>query len=81
MCLAFGLGLCVGAAAQPVTPDLPHHTSAIVIDQAQALLTVQGRSELNFVALPYHWDSQHSGQEGEGSFEVAFELPGEPSEP
>ncbi len=81
MCLAFGLGLCVGAAAQTVTPDLPHHTSAIVIDQAQALLTVQGRSELNFVALPYHWDSQHSGQEGEGSFEVAFELPGEPSEP
>ncbi len=81
MCLALGPGLCVGAAAQTVTPDLPHHTSAIVIDQAQALLIVQGRSELNFVALPYYWDRLHSGQEGEGSFEVAFELPGEPTEP
>jgi signal transduction histidine kinase len=53
----------------------------IIIDQAQALLTVANTSELNFVALPYHWDRQHSGQSGEASFEVAFELPGEPAEP
>lgn len=53
----------------------------IVIDQAQALLSVASTSELNFVALPYHWDRQHSGQSGEASFEVAFVLPGEPTEP
>jgi signal transduction histidine kinase len=73
--------LCTGAAAQAVAPNAPHPASPIVIDQAQALLTVQAPSELNFVALPYHWDSLHSGQAGEGSFEVAFELPGEPTEP
>ncbi len=68
-------------ASTPTAPSAPHHAATIVIDQAQALLTVQGTSELNFVALPYHWDKLHSGQEGEGSFEVAFELPGEPTEP
>jgi signal transduction histidine kinase len=88
--------LCTGAAAQtaapglpaaattastPAAPFAPHHTAPIVIDQAHALLTVQAPSELNFVALPYHWDKMHSGQAGEGSFEVAFELPGEPTEP
>jgi signal transduction histidine kinase len=55
--------------------------SPIVIDQAQALVTVQGASELSLVALPYHWDRLHKGQPGEASFEVAFELPGEPAEP
>jgi signal transduction histidine kinase len=86
-------GLCAGAMAQSVSPGVPstgatpsaasapHHTAPIVIDQAQVLLTVQAPSELNFVALPYHWDRQHSGQAGEGSFEVAFDLPGEPTEP
>jgi signal transduction histidine kinase len=86
-------GLCAGAMAQSVSPGVPntgatpsaasapHHTAPIVIDQAQVLLTVQAPSELNFVALPYHWDRQHSGHAGEGSFEVAFELPGEPTEP
>jgi signal transduction histidine kinase len=68
-------------ASTPTAPSAPYHTAPIIIDQAQALLTIQAPSELNFVALPYHWDSMHSGQAGEGSFEVAFELPGEPTEP
>jgi signal transduction histidine kinase len=93
---ALSFGLCADAGAQTAAPALPvaatttstpgalstpHHTAPIVIDQAQALLTVQAPSELNFVALPYYWDSLHNGQAGEGSFEVAFELPGEPTEP
>ncbi len=53
----------------------------IVIDQAQALITVGGASELSLVALPYHWDRVHRGAGGEAMFEVAFELPGEPSVP
>ena len=69
------------ATAPSAAPSSPHHSSPIVIDQAQALLTLQGASELNFVALPYYWDRMHAGQAGEGSFEVAFELPGEPTEP
>jgi signal transduction histidine kinase len=85
MCLAMWSGHRTVAAAQTAataaTPPAPHHAATIVIDQAQALLTVQAPSELNFVALPYYWDRLHSGQEGEGSFEVAFELPGEPTEP
>ncbi len=88
LCATLCLALCTSAAAQQATPSLPATTAAnsplsspIVIDQAQALLTVQAPSELNFVALPYYWDRLHSGQEGEGSFEVAFELPGEPTEP
>jgi signal transduction histidine kinase len=74
LCSALCLALCTGSAT-------PLHTAPIVIDQAHAVLTIQAPSELNFVALPYHWDSLHSGQAGEGSFEVAFELPGEPTEP
>ena len=53
----------------------------IVIDQAQALITVNGASELSLVALPYHWDRMHHGAGGEAMLEVAFELPGEPSVP
>jgi signal transduction histidine kinase len=87
-CATLCLALCTSAAAQQATPSLPATTAAnsplsspIVIDQAQALLTIQAPSELNYVTLPYHWDSLHAGQAGEGSFEVAFELPGEPTEP
>ncbi len=53
----------------------------ILIDQAQALLTVQGSAELSLVTLPYHWDRQQPGQSGQASFEVAFSLPEEPATP
>ncbi len=53
----------------------------VVIDQAQALVTVNGASELSLVELPYHWDRQHPGLGGRAMFEVAFALPAEPSEP
>ncbi len=55
--------------------------SLVVIDQAQALVTVNGASELSLVELPYHWDHQHPGQGGRAMFEVAFALPAEPGEP
>ncbi len=69
------------SSAPSIASDPAPDKAVIVIDQAQALITVQGASELNFVALPYYWDRMHPGQSGEASFEVAFELPGEPSEP
>jgi signal transduction histidine kinase len=53
----------------------------IIIDQAQALITVDGASELSLVALPYHWDRMHHGASGQAMLEVAFELSGEPSVP
>jgi signal transduction histidine kinase len=76
----------VEPAAQSVTNNANINTNTntnadIVIDQAQALITVNGASELSLVALPYHWDRMHRGAGGEAMFEVAFELPGEPSVP
>lgn len=47
--------LASAAGAQTGTAQL----APTVIDQAQALITVQGSSELSLVALPYHWDRMH----------------------
>ena len=56
-------------------------TQTFSLDQAQALVTVQGFSENSLVQLPYHWDRLHKAQDGEAMFELAFDLPGEPREP
>ncbi len=64
------------AASTEVTP-----AATLLLDQAQQLVQVQGRNERGFVQLPYHWDAQHPGRAGSAEFEMAFELPGEPSEP
>ena len=70
------------AAANPAAQGASDKVATnIVIDQAQALITVNGASELSLVALPYHWDRMHHGAGGEAMLEVAFELPGEPSVP
>ena len=70
------------AAANPSAQGASDKVATnIVIDQAQALITVNGASELSLVALPYHWDRMHHGAGGEAMLEVAFELPGEPSVP
>lgn len=61
--------------------DDENYPPIILIDQAQALVTVQGNAELSLVALPYHWDRQQPGQSGQASFEVAFSLPEEPATP
>ncbi|MCJ0761995.1 sensor histidine kinase [Variovorax terrae] len=49
--------------------------------QARAAITVDGTTELTTVALPYHWDRHHPGQQGIATFEVAFSMPGEPAVP
>ncbi|MGA8516203.1 MAG: ATP-binding protein [Burkholderiaceae bacterium] len=68
------------ATASPPEGDADH-PEIILIDQAQALITVQGHAELSLVALPYHWDRQQPGQPGQASFEMAFSLPNEPATP
>jgi signal transduction histidine kinase len=77
------LALCWLALASAVCAQQTNtaQSSDIVIDQAQALITVDGASELSLVALPYHWDRMHHGAGGQAMLEVAFELPGEPSVP
>jgi signal transduction histidine kinase len=51
------------------------------LDQAQTLIELGGSAERGLAQLPYHWDQLHGAQPGIAQFEVAFELPGEPSEP
>jgi signal transduction histidine kinase len=53
----------------------------LVLDQALALVEVAGRGGQVLVQLPYDWDAQHGAGAGRAEFEMAFELPGEPSEP
>jgi signal transduction histidine kinase len=77
---------CLWLACHLLTSAVGAQTSTVqtaptVIDQAQALITVQGSAELSLVALPYHWDRMHQGVPGQASFEVAFALPGTPTEP
>ena len=42
--------------------------------EAQATVTVQGRTTQQTVSLPYHWDRHHRGQPGEATFDVTFQL-------
>jgi hypothetical protein len=53
----------------------------LVLDQALALVDAGGRGEQVLVQLPYDWDAEHGARAGKAEFEMAFELPGEPSEP
>ncbi len=49
--------------------------------EARAAVTVQGRSTLEQVQLPYHWDRRHPGQSGEASFDLNFHLDELPTVP
>ena len=60
---------------------LPAQAVPIVIDQAQVLVSVAGSAERSLVQLPYNWDRIHQGAPGLATFEAAFDLAGEPSEP
>jgi signal transduction histidine kinase len=69
-CLLLGLALATSARAEVQE-----------LRQARAVITVDGTTELTTVSLPYHWDRQHHGSPGTGTFEVPFSLPAEPDIP
>jgi signal transduction histidine kinase len=74
--LAALLMLCSASlVAQTMPPGV------LQLDQAQTLITQDGRSERGLAQLPYHWDRLHGARPGQAEFEMAFELPGEPGEP
>ena len=45
------------------------------LSRALVTSTVNGQSETESVELPYHWDKQHKGQQGEAIFQLAFDMP------
>ncbi|NJM43558.1 MAG: hypothetical protein HC858_05515 [Brachymonas sp.] len=86
--IVFGglLWLCCGVSLQAhslaVAQSAPQ---SLVLDQAQGWLQVetaaQPQLERVLIQLPYHWDKQHNSRSGSADWELAFDLPGEPSEP
>lgn len=56
-------------------------SSTLELRAAHATLRVQGQTIQQAVQLPYHWDRQHPGQAGEGSFDIVFELERAPEIP
>ncbi len=86
-CMLLGytsLALAQSTAIAPSQEKL-YSGQAVLLDQAQSLVEVQGAVgrtvERSLVQLPYHWDKMHAAHPGQAEFEIAFELPGEPSEP
>jgi len=67
MCLALGAGW---APARPLE-----------LTQAHATVTIQGVSTEMDVGLPYIWDRNHKGRQGEARFDLAFDLSQLPGEP
>ncbi len=63
---------CMALRAQALTLDLR---------AAQASVTVQGQTTHAAVALPYHWDRQHTGLPGVASFDLPFSLQELPTGP
>lgn len=53
----------------------------LTLTQAQATVTLRGESTEKLVVLPYVWDSNHKGAQGEAAFKLTFDLPQVPVEP
>ncbi len=69
---------CSSVMAQPPQQQ---EAKIIMLDQAISLVEQAGRVERVLVSLPFEWDKQPSAQAGRAELEIAFDLPGEPSEP
>lgn len=69
------------SAVLPLWSMAQERAGMLVLDQALALVEAGGPGEQVLVQLPYDWDAQHGARAGSAEFEMAFELPGEPSEP
>ena len=46
----------------------------LALREAQATVTIHGKTTLQTVQLPYHWDRLHKGQAGEATFDMRFRL-------
>ena len=87
MGLAWGVGLdfrrvllCVfGLLLAGLTVQAQART--LELRQAQASVTIQGRTTQETVTLPYQWDQRQRGLQGEATFEIALELPEVPTQP
>jgi len=52
----------------------------LFLKQAEASITVNGVSTRKTVNLPYSWDREHRGQQGEARFLMRFDLPDVPTD-
>lgn len=73
---ALWLGLLGGAGLA-----FPAGAEVLVLDHANAVVTVNGVTRTDAVQLPYHWDRVHRGPAGEAVFELPFALPSAPTGP
>ncbi len=53
----------------------PGAAAVWTLNQARAVVTVDGKSVARDVQLPYHWDRANPGQQGEAVFDLDFDLP------
>jgi signal transduction histidine kinase len=72
LALWFVLGFLPGESAQ---------ATVIELQQAQAIVKLNGHDTVVSVTLPYHWDRMHKGESGSAVFEVPFLLPNPPERP
>jgi signal transduction histidine kinase len=75
--------LFLASLASYAQTDLPLHQEVLVLDQASVKIYLEGiKDETDQrieVKLPYHWDKMHQARSGLADFELAFQLPAEPT--
>lgn len=77
--LRFALVVCLGCARLAHSISLPADTQ--LIEKATLTVTLAGQTHTREVDLPYHWDTHHPGQSGQGVFHLRWTMPQGPQVP
>ncbi|MFZ3220948.1 MAG: ATP-binding protein [Rhodoferax sp.] len=76
--MPLGLALVVlGILSGPVAAE----AALLELAQARVSATASGTTTTRDVQLPYHWDANNPGQQGEAVFDLSFTLPDVPQNP
>ena len=76
----FGVGLQMLCVVVALTSAELCVAEPMTLSEAQATVTINGKTQRGPLSLPYHWDRIHPGQRGEATFDFQFDLPNAPAE-